>query len=100
MRFEPFTRWMFNFQLTLCYYVVVRPYFFFVSQQTSIITSFAASGNPNNPEIAEVNWNPVENEPYKGLIIDQKLEIKEFEEAERILDFWLKLFKENGVKFY
>ena len=57
------------------------------------------NGNPNNPEIAEVDWKPVESKPYKGLIIDQKLEMREFEEAGRILDFWEKLFEEIGVKF-
>jgi len=57
------------------------------------------NGNPNNSEIAEVDWKPVDSEPYKGLIIDQKLEMKEFDEANRILDFWEKLFDENDVKF-
>jgi carboxylesterase type B len=71
----------------------------FISQQTSIITSFAKNGNPKNPEIAEVDWKPVESEPYNGLIIDQELKIEEFDEARRILDFWEKLFEENGANF-
>ncbi|KAL7024848.1 hypothetical protein ACKWTF_013218 [Chironomus riparius] len=70
-----------------------------IKRFTSIITSFSANGNPNNPEIADVHWKPIDSKPYKGLIIDQKLKIKEFEEAERILNFWMKLFDENGAKF-
>ncbi|KAL7024852.1 hypothetical protein ACKWTF_013219 [Chironomus riparius] len=70
-----------------------------IKRFTSIFASFVNTGNPNNPEIGDVEWEPVNSEPYKGLIIDQKLAIDVLDETKRCLEFWNKLFEENGAKF-
>lgn len=72
---------------------------FLITQQTSIFASFANTGNPNNPEIADVKWDPVDSEPYQGLIIDQKLKTEVIAETKQCLEFWEKLYEENGTKF-
>ena len=65
-----------------------------------MIANFAATGNPIGENVDGLNqWDPVESEPFKGLIIDQQLKFDVMEESERIQKTWEKFYEETGTKF-
>lgn len=60
--------------------------------QNSICTSFATSGKPTHPAIAQLNWEPVRGPaPFKCLNICEQLSVIELPNTERV-QFWESLY--------
>lgn len=64
-------------------------------------TSFATSGNPNNPQseyLKGVKWEPLASTktPYKVLNITEKLEVIELPEAKRMA-FWDSMYESDQL---
>jgi carboxylesterase type B len=72
-----------------------------IKLMTSVLSEFAKVGNPNVPEIGDVEWKPESfDEPLLGLNIDEvKCEMKILPEQERI-QVLSEIFKKEGKKLY
>jgi hypothetical protein len=71
----------------------------------SLLTSFAASGNPNEniikADMQSIHIDPVESlePPFKGLIIEENLSFGDMPACER-LTAWDRLYKETNTPLY
>ncbi|KAJ6635997.1 Esterase B1 [Pseudolycoriella hygida] len=77
--------------------------FISIKRFTSVLTSFAITGDPNSNaldfETYSIVWEPVNTPPYKGLIIDKTLEFNVLEQSER-LKLLESLYEESSVRLF